>query len=46
MYDRLTPLVASGAISAPIVGTYSFAEIAEAVAVASKNRGKALFTVG
>jgi len=46
MYDRLTPLVASGAISAPIVGTYSFAEIAEAVAVASKNRGKALFTAG
>ena len=46
MYDRLTPLVASGAISAPIAGTYRFAEIAEAVAVASKNRGKALFTVG
>ncbi len=46
MYDRLTPLVASGAISAPIAGTYSFAEIAEAVAVASKNRGKALFTIG
>ncbi len=46
MYDRLAPLVASGAISAPIAGTYSFAEIAEAVAVASRNRGKALFTVG
>jgi NADPH:quinone reductase-like Zn-dependent oxidoreductase len=46
MYDRLTPLVASGAISAPIAGTYRFADIAEAVAVASKNRGKALFTVG
>jgi NADPH:quinone reductase-like Zn-dependent oxidoreductase len=46
MYDRLTPLVASGAISAPIAGTYSFAEIAEAVTVASKNRGKALFTIG
>jgi NADPH:quinone reductase-like Zn-dependent oxidoreductase len=46
MYDRLTPLVASGAISAPIAGTYSFAEIAEAVTMASKNRGKALFTVG
>src|SRR6478735_5237779 len=38
MYDRLTPLVASGAISAPIAGTYRFSEIAEAVAVASKNR--------
>src|SRR6202171_3038128 len=28
MYDRLAPLVASGAISAPIAGTYRFAEIA------------------
>jgi NADPH:quinone reductase-like Zn-dependent oxidoreductase len=46
MYDRLTPLVASGAISAPIAGTYCFAEIAEAVAVASKTRGKVLLTVG
>jgi|SRR5258708_4719082 NADPH:quinone reductase-like Zn-dependent oxidoreductase len=46
MYDRLTPLVASGAISAPIAGIYRFADLAEAVAVASKNRGKALFTVG
>jgi NADPH:quinone reductase-like Zn-dependent oxidoreductase len=46
MYDRLTPLVASGAISTPIAGTYRFAEIAEAVAVASKNRGKVLLTVG
>jgi len=45
MYDRLTPLVASGAISAPIAGTYSFADITEAVAVASKNRGKVLFTI-
>jgi NADPH:quinone reductase-like Zn-dependent oxidoreductase len=46
MYDRLTPLVVSGAISAPIAGTYRFADIAEAVDVASKNRGKALLTVG
>jgi NADPH:quinone reductase-like Zn-dependent oxidoreductase len=46
MYDRLTPRVASGAISTPIAGTYRFAEIAEAVAVASKNRGKVLLTVG
>ena len=41
MYDRLTPLVVSGAISTPIAGTYGFADIAEAVAVAAKNRGKA-----
>jgi NADPH:quinone reductase-like Zn-dependent oxidoreductase len=46
MYDRLTPLVASGAISSPVAGTYHFGQIAEAVAVASKNRGKALFTPG
>src|SRR5882757_8857078 len=46
MYNRLAPLVASGAISAPIAGTYRFAEIAEAVAVASKNRGKVLLTAG
>jgi NADPH:quinone reductase-like Zn-dependent oxidoreductase len=46
MYERLTPLVASGAISSPIAGTYSFGQIAEAVAVASNNRGKVLFTPG
>src|SRR6202035_5983012 len=46
MYDSLAPLVASGAISAPIAGTYRFAEIAEAVAVASKTRGKVLLTAG
>src|SRR6266436_4084819 len=46
IYDRLVPLVASGAISSPVAGTYSFAQIAEAVATASKNRGKALFTPG
>lgn len=46
MYDRLAPLVASGAISTPVAGTYRFSEIAEAVAVASKSRGKALFTPG
>jgi NADPH:quinone reductase-like Zn-dependent oxidoreductase len=46
MYDYLAPLVASGAISAPIAGIYGFADIAEAVAAASKARGKVLFTVG
>jgi NADPH:quinone reductase-like Zn-dependent oxidoreductase len=46
MYDRLTPLVASGAISSPVAGTFNFGQIAEAVAVAAKNRGKALFTPG
>jgi NADPH:quinone reductase-like Zn-dependent oxidoreductase len=46
MYDRLTPLVVSGAISAPVAGTFGFSQIGEAVAMASKNRGKALFTPG
>jgi NADPH:quinone reductase-like Zn-dependent oxidoreductase len=46
MYDYLAPLVASGAISAPIAGIYGFADIAEAIAAASKARGKVLFTVG
>jgi NADPH:quinone reductase-like Zn-dependent oxidoreductase len=46
MYDRLAPLVASGAISSPVAGTYSVGQIAEAVAVAAKNRGKALFVPG
>jgi NADPH:quinone reductase-like Zn-dependent oxidoreductase len=46
MYNRLVPLVASGAISAPIAGTYRFTDIAEAVAVASKKRGKALLLPG
>lgn len=46
MYDQLAPLVASGVISAPVAGTFSFAQIPEAVAVAAKNRGKALFTPG
>jgi NADPH:quinone reductase-like Zn-dependent oxidoreductase len=45
MYDRLSLLVASGAIRAPIAGTYGFADIAEAVAVAAKNRGKVLLTM-
>src|SRR6202011_2874096 len=46
MYDYLAPLVASGAISARVAGTSRFADIPEAVAVASKARGKVLFTAG
>jgi NADPH:quinone reductase-like Zn-dependent oxidoreductase len=46
MHDRLAPLVASGGISSPVGGTYKLGQIAEAVAVASKNRGKALFVPG
>jgi len=47
MYDRL---YAAGRVRVRSArrspGTYRFSEIAEAVAVAAKNRGKALFTVG
>ncbi|MCA1454996.1 zinc-dependent alcohol dehydrogenase family protein [Bradyrhizobium sp. BRP22] len=46
MYERLAPLVASGAITAPVAGTYRFSQIPEAVAVAQKNRGKAIFIPG
>lgn len=46
MYDYLAPLVASGAIKSPVAGTFSFAQFPEAVAVAAKNRGKALLTPG
>ena len=46
MYDRLVPLVVSGAISSPVAATFGFGQIAEAVAVASKNRGKGSFTPG
>jgi NADPH:quinone reductase-like Zn-dependent oxidoreductase len=46
MYDHLAPMVASGAINAPVAGTFKFGQYAEAVAVASRNRGKALLTPG
>jgi NADPH:quinone reductase-like Zn-dependent oxidoreductase len=46
MYERLTPLVASGAISSPVAGTYKFSEIVEAVTMAAQKRGKALFVPG
>src|ERR1700686_1623713 len=36
MYDRLTPLVVSGAISSPVAGTYKFSEIVEAVTMAAQ----------
>jgi NADPH:quinone reductase-like Zn-dependent oxidoreductase len=44
MFDRLAPLVASGAISAPIAATYGFEQVTEAIAKASEARGKVLFT--
>ena len=44
MFDRLAPLVASGAISAPIAATYGFEQVTEAIAKAGEARGKVLFT--
>jgi NADPH:quinone reductase-like Zn-dependent oxidoreductase len=44
MFDHLAPLVASGTISTPVVATYRFEQIAEAIAKAGESGGKVLFT--
>ena len=44
MFDRLAPLIASGAISAPIAATYGFEQVTEAITKAGEARGKVLFT--
>jgi NADPH:quinone reductase-like Zn-dependent oxidoreductase len=44
MFDRLAPLVASGTISTPVVATYGFEQVAEAITRAGESRGKVLFT--
>jgi NADPH:quinone reductase-like Zn-dependent oxidoreductase len=44
MYDELTPLVASGALSFPVAGTFSFEQHLDAIAVAEKYSGKAILT--
>jgi NADPH:quinone reductase-like Zn-dependent oxidoreductase len=44
MFDHLAPLVASGAISTPVVATYGFEQVAEAIAKAGGSGGKVLFT--
>ena len=43
VYQELAPIVASGALSFPIVGEYSLEQYPEALAVAAKYRGKAIF---
>lgn len=43
MYDHLTPLVASGAIRAPVSATYRFEEASQAITQAAKFDGKVLF---
>ena len=37
-------LVASGAISTPVVATYGFEQVTEAITKAGASRGKVLFT--
>ena len=42
MYDRLAPMIASGAITAPIAATYGFEQFPEALAAAAKRQGKVI----
>src|SRR5260221_745009 len=44
MFDHLAPLVGSGTISTPVVATYGFEQVAEAIAKAGGSGGKLLFT--
>jgi NADPH:quinone reductase-like Zn-dependent oxidoreductase len=44
MFDLLAPLIASGTISAPVVATYGFDQVGEAIAKAAQSGGKVLFT--
>jgi NADPH:quinone reductase-like Zn-dependent oxidoreductase len=43
LYQEVAPIVASGAISLPVAGQYSLEQYREALAVAGKYRGKAIF---
>jgi NADPH:quinone reductase-like Zn-dependent oxidoreductase len=44
MYEHLSGMIASGAITAPVDATYSFDKFPEAIAGAAKLKGKILFT--
>jgi mitochondrial enoyl-[acyl-carrier protein] reductase / trans-2-enoyl-CoA reductase len=44
MYDHLASMVASGAISAPIAGSYRFEKFSDALALAAKRGGKVILT--
>ncbi|MBR0874043.1 zinc-dependent alcohol dehydrogenase family protein [Bradyrhizobium tropiciagri] len=44
MYDHLVPMVASGAISAPVVASYGLEGFADAIAEAAAFKGKVIFT--
>ena len=43
VYQELAPMVASGALSFPVAGEFSLEQYPEALAVAAKFRGKAIF---
>jgi NADPH:quinone reductase-like Zn-dependent oxidoreductase len=44
MFDQLAPLIAAGAISAPVTATYGLGQVREAIAKAAQSGGKVLFT--
>ncbi|MCG2628004.1 zinc-binding dehydrogenase [Bradyrhizobium sp. WYCCWR 13023] len=44
MYDHLTPLVTSGALTAPVAATYGLEQFADAIAQAASFKGKVIFT--
>ncbi|MCC8982038.1 zinc-dependent alcohol dehydrogenase family protein [Bradyrhizobium acaciae] len=44
MYDHLVPMVAAGAISAPVVGSYRLEDFSQAIAQAAAFKGKVIFT--
>jgi NADPH:quinone reductase-like Zn-dependent oxidoreductase len=44
MYDHLVPMLASGAITAPVAATYGLERFPEAIAQAAAFKGKIIFT--
>ena len=44
MYDHLTPLVTSGALTAPVAATYGLEQFPDAIAQAASFKGKVIFT--
>ncbi len=44
MFDHLAPLIAAGTIASPVVATYRFDQVREAITKAAQSGGKVLFT--
>jgi hypothetical protein len=42
MYEKLAPMVASGALPSPVAGEFSLKRYSEALGVAEKYNGKAI----